>query len=105
MKTRFSYQLGAFGVTALLLGAAAPAFAYTGADLAPQAKITIDQARVIALKAQPGQVTDQELERESGGSGLRYSFDIKTSQGTQEVGIDAANGKVLEDSKEGSNPD
>jgi uncharacterized membrane protein YkoI len=105
MNTRFSHRLGAFGVTALLLSAAAPAFAYTGKELAPQAKVTIDQARAIALKAQPGQVADEELEREDGGSGLRYSFDIKTSQGTQEVGVDAASGKVLEDSKEGSNPD
>jgi uncharacterized membrane protein YkoI len=34
-------------------------------------------ALAIALKAHPGKVTDEELEREAGGTGLRYSFDIK----------------------------
>ena len=63
------------------------------------------QARQIALKAHPGKITDEELEKEKGGSGLRYSFDIKTSSGTQEVGVDAQTGKVLENKKEGPNPD
>ncbi len=35
------------------------------------------EARAIVLKAHPDTVTDQELEKEKGGSGLRYSFDIK----------------------------
>ena len=52
------------------------------------------------------QVLDSmELERERGGSGLRYSFDIKSSGQTFEVGIDAKTGRVLENSKEGQNPD
>jgi len=38
----------------------------------------MSQARSIALKAHPGKITDEELERERGGSGLRYSFDIKS---------------------------
>jgi hypothetical protein len=37
---------------------------------AGDAKITIDQARAIALKAHPGRITDEELEHEGGGSGL-----------------------------------
>jgi hypothetical protein len=53
----------------------------------------------------PGKITDEELERERGGSGLRYSFDIKHSSSTQEVGVDAQTGKVLENKKEGPNPD
>ena len=68
-------------------------------------KITIDQARAIALKAHPGRITDEELEREGGGSGLRYSFDIKVGSVTQEVGVDAATGRVLENKAEGPNPD
>jgi len=56
-------------------------------------------------KAHPGKVTDEELERESGGSGLRYSFDIKNGSRTQEVGVDAASGKVLENKTEGPHPD
>ena len=52
------------------------AFAYPGQELAGKAKVTIDQARASALKARPGTITDEELEREKGGSGLRYSFDV-----------------------------
>jgi hypothetical protein len=46
-----------------------------------------------------------ELEKEKGGSGLRYSFDIKSGKITYEVGIDARSGEVLENSKEGAHPD
>ena len=61
--------------------------------------------RAIALKAHPGKITDEELEKEKGGSSLRYSFDIKTATGIQEVGVDAKTGAVLEKAKEGKNPD
>lgn len=89
----------------LMAGAPMAAFAYTGQNLAPQAKITIEQARAIALKAAPGRITDQELEREGGGSGLRYSFDVKQGKTTYEVGVDANTGAVLEHSVEGSSAD
>ena len=79
--------------------------AYTGEKLAHRAKIGIAEARAIALKAHPGTITDEELEREGGGSGLRYSFDIKRGSVTQEVGVDAQTGLVLENKKEGPNPD
>lgn len=82
-----------------------PVWAYTGEKLAKQAKITITQARTIALKAHPGKITDEELEWEKGGSGLRYSFDIKEGSITQEVGVDARTGKVLENKNEGPHPD
>ncbi|HUZ92235.1 MAG TPA: PepSY domain-containing protein, partial [Methylocella sp.] len=72
---------------------------------AKDAKINIAEARAIALKAQPGKITDEELERESGGTGLRYSFDIKSGSSTYEVGVDARTGHVLENSKEGKDPD
>ncbi len=82
------------------------AFAYTGQELAGQAKISMEQARAIALKAHPGKISDEELENENGGSGLRYSFDIKHAHAkTQEVGVDAMSGKVLENDPEGPNPD
>jgi uncharacterized membrane protein YkoI len=84
---------------------AATSATYAGANLASSAKITITQARAIALKARPGQITDQELEREGGGSGLRYSFDIKSGSKTHEVGVDARTGRVLENKAEGPNPD
>jgi len=89
----------------LIAGFAFPALAYTGQELAPQAKVTMAQARAIALKARSGTVTDSELEREGGGTGLRYSFDIKSAGTTYEVGVDARTGNVLENKAEGSNPD
>ena len=84
---------------------ATPAFAFTGQRFAPEAKITLEQARAIALKAFPGTITDQELEKEGGGSGLRYSFDIKTGAKTHEVGVDAQTGALLENSVEGPHSD
>ncbi|MEP6739998.1 MAG: PepSY domain-containing protein, partial [Caldimonas sp.] len=74
-------------------------------ELAPQAKVTIEHARQLALKAHPGKITDEELEREAGGTGLRYSFDIRVGKVTHEVGVDAMTGKVLENKAEGPNPD
>ena len=64
------------------------------------AEQTLTAARAIALKARPGQITDQELEKEGGGSGLRYSFDVKSGGRTYEVGVDAKSGKVLENGGE-----
>jgi len=81
------------------------ALAYTGQELAPGMKVSIGQARAIALKAAPGKITDQELEKESGGSGLRHSFDIKRGAMTYEVGVDAQTGAVLENKAEGPHPD
>lgn len=82
-----------------------PAFAYTGESMAKEAKIALHDATAIALKARPGTIVDTELEKESGGSGLRYSFDVKSAAATYEVGIDANTGKVLENGPEGKNPD
>ena len=95
----------ASGTAAALLVGTLPAMAYTGEELANQAKVSIAEARAIALKAHPGKITDEELEKEKGGSGLRYSFDIKRGTVTQEVGVDAQTGKVLENKKEGPHPD
>jgi uncharacterized membrane protein YkoI len=80
-------------------------FAYSGEQFANGAKVTIEQARTIALQARPGTITDEELEHEKGGSGLRYSFDIKSNGALYEVGVDAQTGKILEDKKEGHHPD
>lgn len=100
-----SKRPGLIGAAAILWALASPAQAYTGQKLAGEARISIEEARAIALKAHPGKITDEELEREKGGSGLRYSFDIKRGGVTQEVGVDAKTGKVLENAPEGPNPD
>lgn len=89
----------------VLTMATAHAFAYTGEQFAKDAKVSLEQARAIALKAYPGKITDEELEQEKGGSGLRYSFDIKHDKITQEVGVDAKTGDVLENAPEGPNAD
>ena len=78
---------------------------FVGAELASQAKVSLAAARKTALAVRPGTITDQELEKESGGTGLRYSFDIKSHGKTFEVGIDGRTGKVLENKAEGPNPD
>src|SRR5882757_5260431 len=81
---------------------AAPAkHALKGGNLAPMARVTLATARGTALAARPGAITDQELEKEKGGSGLRYSFDIRSNGKTFEVGVDAKTGKVLENAAEG----
>ena len=89
----------------VLTVAAANALAFTGQKFAGEAKINLEQARAIALKAHPGKINDEELEQEKGGSGLRYSFDIKHGKVTQEVGVDAKTSKVLENDPEGPNAD
>ena len=78
---------------------------YAGQSLAGKAKVTLNEARSIALRAHPGAITDEELEKEKGGGGLRYSFDIKSGKMTWEVGVDAITGKVLQNTIEGPHPD
>lgn len=73
---------------------------YVGHELAGSAQVSLAQARAVALKARPGKIVDQELEKEVGGSSLRYSFDIRTRAATFEVGVDAKTGKVLENDRE-----
>lgn len=92
-------------ICALLAVAPVTAFAYSGQELASGAKLTIDKARSIALKAAPGKITKQELEKEGGGSGLRYSFVIKRGAKAYEVGVDAQTGAILENKVEGRNAD
>ncbi len=86
--------------------AIATAAAYPGQQLAKQATVSISKARAIALRAVPnGEIVAQELEKESGGSALRYSFDVQSGGKTREVGVDAKSGKILENIAEGKNPD
>ncbi len=98
----------ALSTAALVLTASTPAFAkysYAGMRLAHEAKVTLLEARAIALRTVPGKIVSQELERERGGSGLRYTFDIKAGETTREVGVDAKSGRLLENIVEGKNRD
>jgi uncharacterized membrane protein YkoI len=99
------YRLWASIGAVVVLMTLAPAMAFTGQELAKHAKVSLAEARAIALKAHPGKITDEELEREGGGTGLRYSFDVKSGGVTHEVGVDARTGRVLENKKEGKSPD
>ena len=97
--------IGALGFLAATSAAVATPQHFAGANLLPMAKVTLAQARKTAVSAHPGVITDQELEKERGGTGLRYSFDIRNNGKTYEVGVDARTGKVLENDAEGANPD
>jgi uncharacterized membrane protein YkoI len=84
---------------------ASQVIAYSGQELARQAKIDLATARATALKTRPGKVSKEELEKEPGGSGLRYSFVIRNGSRAYEVGIDARTGAVLENIVEGRSSD
>lgn len=103
MKTKFSLATGALLIGLATIASAKP---LTGQQYLKEAKISLQQARVIALHVLPGgKIVSEELERERGGSGLRYSFDVQVAHGLREVGVDAKTGKVLENSVEGPNHD
>lgn len=95
-------MLTAFAGAATLAnaGQARPAGTFVGHQLAGQAKITLAKARSITQKARPGTIVDQELEKEGGGSGLRYSFDVRSGGRTFELGVDARTGRILENGAE-----
>ncbi len=88
----------AAGMAALGTAGIAMAASFPGSQLSSQAKFSLAQARFIALHTVGGTIVSQELEKEHGGSGLRYSFDIKTAGVLREVGIDAKTGALLENS-------
>jgi uncharacterized membrane protein YkoI len=61
-----------------------------------KAKITLDQAKEIALKAAAGEVVEVEYEIESNGD-ASYEFDIKTDKGEVKLEVDATTGKITEE--------
>ena len=67
----------------------------SAASAAPKPKLTMAQARTIALKRAPGTVKDAEYEREGGG--WRFSFDILQGGRIHEIGVDAMTGAIVED--------
>ena len=91
-----------FAMTALI---ALNAQAYDGSKYEKEAKITIDQARKIALKIYPGTIVEEELAHKHGGSGLSYSFDVRANHLTREISVDAKTGKVLKNTPESEGDD
>ena len=96
-RTFIATMIGAIAIGAASL---APVRAFDGEQYSAQAKLGLEEARAIALKAFPGTIASEELERERGGSGLRYSFDIRSGSLVHEVGVDAKTGRILENSVE-----
>ncbi len=66
-----------------------------GAVTPPAAKLSMAQARAIALKKAPGTVAKGEYEKEGGS--WRYSFDIKQHGRIHEIGVDGNTGRIVED--------
>ncbi|MBC5823731.1 MAG: PepSY domain-containing protein [Candidatus Eremiobacteraeota bacterium] len=100
MTSKFAIALGG-----TIIAGTAAAMAYSGQNLERYAHVSLKQAEAIAIRATHGRIVDEELEKEAGGTGLRYSFGVIASGHKREVGVDAKTGKVLENMKEGANPD
>ena len=60
------------------------------------AKLSMDDAKKLALARETGTVKSGELEHEKGR--WIYSFDIQNSTQTREVNVDANTGQIVEDS-------
>ncbi len=78
--------------------AALNAQAYDGSRYEANADIKMDRAKAIALKAYPGTIVEESLEKRHGR--LHYAFDIRAHHVTHEVQVDASSGKVLQNSRE-----
>lgn len=62
-----------------------------------KAKISLEEAKKIALKAIPGEIEEIEFEIEADGT-PSYEFDIKTKDGKEmKIEISAVDGKIVED--------
>ncbi|MEO6152355.1 MAG: PepSY domain-containing protein [Croceibacterium sp.] len=91
---RLRLLISAMAVAGLAIGGPASAKPH-----APKPKLSLSQARAIALRLAPGKVISSEYENEGGG--WRYSFDIQQKGNVQEIGIDGQTGKIVENKSEG----
>ncbi len=84
-------------------GYADSSYTLKGSQYLNEASLKLEQARAVAQKAYPGVIVEEALEHKLGGSGLRYSFDIRAHHMTHEVAVDAKTGQVLENVREPEN--
>ena len=65
-------------------------------------KVTLEEAKQIALKAYPGKISDNEIEYEIEANGdASYEFDIHMASGKEmKVEVDASTGKIVEANEE-----
>ena len=93
---------GILGVGLCAAAAQAPPHAKSKipAALKKDAKISVDEARATALKKVPGQIQEEELEKENGK--LVYSFDIRAAgqKDITEVQVSAIDGSIVSVEKE-----
>lgn len=89
---------GVISITTIALAESGP----KGASAPETIKLSLIVARQVALKIHPGFITDQVLQKKSGGSGSRYTFKIISRGKPYEVGIDANTGAALENIEENS---
>ena len=94
-----NFKAAASLIAAGLLAATAAQASSPAAAKPPVAKVSLTQARAIALHAAPGKLIKSEYEKEGGG--WRYSFDIQQKGHVQEIGINAMTGKIIENKNEG----
>jgi uncharacterized membrane protein YkoI len=86
-----------FAIAVLTAALAASAIPGAAAAQPRAARITVEDARARALRAAPGAVLTEELEREHGR--MIYSFEIRATGAPAteitEVNIDASDGRVV----------
>jgi Peptidase propeptide and YPEB domain len=78
----------------------APKKSNVPASLKSQAKISLEEARSTAIKKVPGEIKEEELERENGK--LVYSFDIQATgqKDITEIQVSAIDGTIVSVEKE-----
>lgn len=65
-----------------------------------KARISLEEAKAIALKKYPGTIVETEFEIEADGS-ASYEFDIARKNGKEmKVEVDATSGKIVEANRE-----
>ena len=75
----------------------------SNAELASEAKFTIEQARKIALRQSPGKIESEKLVKENGK--LFYFFEIRDFyEISVDVKVDAVTGEILSSEKENEIP-
>jgi uncharacterized membrane protein YkoI len=77
-----------------------PAKSKIPAKLQKEAKISVEEARATALKRVPGEIREEELEKEHGK--LVYSYDIRATgqKDITEVQVNAIDGTIVSVEKE-----
>jgi uncharacterized membrane protein YkoI len=78
--------------------AATLAGAATATAQAPAPKLTIAEARHIALSVAHGTIVSEEYEKENGA--WRYSFEVREAGRIHEIGVDPNTGNIVENAWE-----